>query len=394
MLKQPNEIDTSWRNPDTLKLLAVTETLDDTAVASFPAGVRLSHAKLRKLQPELYSPLAKWIYRRRTAEWLTLIKEHLLYGDSRAAVVVSTSPLIVAAYTDEIDCVALLRFDDSFVSEYALEIGSRLITANLYDYLAEPGYESDLIPGPATSERYGNFTPLIADFLTDDVERLAERKAEITADEWLRTETLGQTYLTENFARPRDGRPCWCFQPAAKSEAPPLPEKPVKPPYDPRVAKQEVIKRISFVFIFAGLTVLGIKVFRRHPPIRWLPAAVFAVMFVLTVVDLLRLPRDLKRKTIRGKRWTVKGVYLGVGAIAMAIVLVFFSEWLIYSSLGTWPAIAIWLAAFISTLAFYPWRNAEEKTQAPNFATWVIYSVLAGFVTLALAYFVALLRWL
>jgi hypothetical protein len=372
----------------------VTETLDDTALASHPARVPLSHAKLRKLHPELYSPLARWIYRRRTAEWLTRIEEHLFYGDSRAAVVVSTAPLIVAAYTDEIDCVALLRFDDSLASEYALEVGSRLVTANIYDYLEDKGYESDLIPGPATTGRYGNFVPLIADFLTDDADRLAERKAEISAEEWLRTETLGQTYLTENFARPRDGRPCWCYEPAAKSEAPPLPEKPVKLPYDPRVEKQEVIKRISFVFIFAVLTVLGIKVFRRQSYATWLGFAVFAVMLVVALVDLLRLPRDLKRKTIRGKRWSIKTAYMGVGSIAVAVVLGLFSELFIYSTLGTWPAIAIWLAAFIATLAFYPWRNAEERENAPKFWVWIIYSVVAGFITLALAYFVAFLRWL
>ena len=372
----------------------MTETLDDTAGASSPAQVQLSHAKLRQLHPELYSPLAKWIYRRRTAEWLHRITEHLFYGDSRAAVVVSTSPLIVAAYTDEIDCVALLRFDDSLASQYALEIGSRLVTANIYYYLEESGYESDLIPGPATTARYGNFVPLIADFLTNDVERLAERKAEISEDEWLRTETLGQTYLTENIALPRDGRPCWCYEPAAKSEAPPLQEKPVELPYDPVVEKQEIIKRISFVVIFAVLTLLGIKVFRRNSYSTWLPFAVFAVMFIVTVVDLLRLPRDLKRKTIRGKRWSIKGAYMGVGTIAVAVVLTFFSEVFIYSTLGTWPATAIFLAAFLATLAFYPWRNAEEKQNVPNFWIWVIYSVVAGFLTLALAYFVAFLRWL
>ena len=370
----------------------MSETLHDTAVASHPARMPLSHAKLRKLHPELYTPLAKWIYRGRTAEWLHRIGSHLFYGDSRAAVVVSTAPLIVAAYTDELDCVALLRFEDSLAKEYALEIGSRLVTANLYYDLEETGYESDLIPGPATTGRYGNFVPLIADFLTDNLDRLAKRKAEISEDEWLRTETLGQTYLMENFARPRDGRPCWCYEPAAKSEAPPLPEKPVELPYDPRVAKQEIIKRISFVVIFAGLTLLGIKFIRRPASDTWLPVAVFAVMLVVATVDLLRLPRELKRKSIRGKRWTIKGAYLAIGAIAVAVLLGVFSELLIYSTLGTWPAIAIWLAAFLATLAFYPWRNAEERENVTNFWIWIIYSVVAGFITLALAYFVAFLR--
>ncbi len=142
------------------------------------------------------------------------------------------------------------------------------------------------------------------------------------------------------------------------------------------------------------MTLLGVKVFPRHSYTTWLPFAVFAVMLVVALVDLLRLPRDLKRKTIRGKRWSIETAYMGVGSIAVAVVLGLFSELFVYSTLGTWPAIAIWLAAFIATLAFYPWRNTDEKENAPNFWIWVIYSVLAGVITLALAYFLAFLRWL
>ena len=36
--------------------------------------------------------------------------EHLEHGDSRAAIVISTDPeLLIAAYTDELDCIAMLR---------------------------------------------------------------------------------------------------------------------------------------------------------------------------------------------------------------------------------------------------------------------------------------------
>ena len=50
------------------------------------------------------------------------IAEHLIFGDSRAAVVISIYPkLIVAAYSDELDCVAMLLFPrEPFITKYNL----------------------------------------------------------------------------------------------------------------------------------------------------------------------------------------------------------------------------------------------------------------------------------
>jgi hypothetical protein len=104
--------------------------------ASDPALVRLSHDKLRRLHPSLYG-LRGLV--RATLEYnlrgvfgysRLRLREWVYHGDSRAAVVVSDLPLIVAAYTDELDCVALLRFPD----EYGLRVGARLLTANTYEW--------------------------------------------------------------------------------------------------------------------------------------------------------------------------------------------------------------------------------------------------------------------
>ena len=364
------------------------QTLDHV---SSPAGLRLSPAKLKKLQPEFYEPLSRWIWWRRRSYWFARFEGHLFYGDSRAAVVVSTEPLLIAAYTDEIDCVALVRFDDSLVSEYGLEIGSRLITVNFYYDIENVPYESDLVPGPAATGRYGNFTPLIADFLTDDVERLDNLKAEISEDEWLRTESLGQKYLAENIAHPRDGRPCWSEQPAAKSDAPPLPEKLY---YDRRVAQQEAIKRIFLMIFFGVITLWALSGVRRGSLGAGLAAVLFGSLLVVTVIGVLRLPRDIKRKTIRGKRLTIKSAYMGVGVFVITLLLAGFSEYLVYPRAKTWQ-IAIWLATFLATAAFYPFRDREAKEYAPNFGVWLIYSALAGFLTLGLMYiFVWVSGWI
>ena len=44
----------------TALLISVTKTLDDDTEATYPGQVRLSHAKLKRLQPELYGPLS-WL---------------------------------------------------------------------------------------------------------------------------------------------------------------------------------------------------------------------------------------------------------------------------------------------------------------------------------------------
>ena len=126
--------------------------------------------------------------------YLTLqrIAEHLEYGDSRAAIVVSTDPeLLIAAYTDELDCVAMLRFpNDPLVSKYALQRGSRLLTVNTYKQ--NQRLDTDLIPGPLAIPRWSGFDPIIADFVTDDMERVEARKFQIPSIEWERT----QMYVT------------------------------------------------------------------------------------------------------------------------------------------------------------------------------------------------------
>ena len=137
-----------------------------------------------------------------------------MWGDSRAAVVISTRPLLIAAYTDEIDCVAMLRFDNVLTNEYGLKVGSRLLTVNTYSDL-NGSYEKDLTAGSKTSGMFGNVHPFIAEFLTDDVDRLEKRKAEIDEDEWSRTNELGKAYVATVGALARDGRPVLSAMPAS-----------------------------------------------------------------------------------------------------------------------------------------------------------------------------------
>ena len=126
-----------------------TKTLDDSTFATDPGQIRLSRKKLRVLRPDLYGLHGLWqlvlAYFRLGWPQRTYIEEQLHCGDSRAAVVISTSPLLIAAYTDELDCIAMLRFPSEFVDQYHLSKGTRLLTVNCYGSLPDydPRTETD-----------------------------------------------------------------------------------------------------------------------------------------------------------------------------------------------------------------------------------------------------------
>lgn len=179
----------------------------ESSSASDPGYLRLSDAKLMHLRPHLYG---SWNWLALIFRWIAgahdeidCIQNQLKLGDSRAAMVVSTQPLIVAAYTDELDCVALLKCPDQLTQEYGLAIGSRLVTCNLY--YEEWPFENELIYG-REDVYYQNFIPLIADFLTDQQSRLQELKDSMAEEEWARTWQLGQ-YALQHYSHFRDGSP-------------------------------------------------------------------------------------------------------------------------------------------------------------------------------------------
>jgi hypothetical protein len=198
-------------------------TVNDTPDAQSQT-LALSHQKLKALEPELYSARSWQRFLRENGYrlaspnenadyWKNYIEENLRRGDCRAAVVVSVSPLLVAAYAGELDCIAMLRFADHLAQKYTLKAGAQLLAVNIYlewnFFLPE-----DLSPGPRSVGKYRNFAPLIADFLTDDAALVEQKKAEITKAEWQRAAIAGKDYLRRNGEKARDGRPLLCHLPA------------------------------------------------------------------------------------------------------------------------------------------------------------------------------------
>jgi TPR repeat protein len=175
--------------------------------ASNPGGVSLSVAKLKPFQDELTGN-ARSFPQQLTNDRLD---EHLQHGDSRAAVVIRTQPdLLVAAYSDELDCVILLRFDSKLATQYGLSEGSRLLTVNTYGRRDSP----DVKPGPKAQHRWTSVYPLIAEFLSDDVDRLRTRKQEIADEEWNRAFAQGKSDVEQPGFQTRNGNPYLSGTPA------------------------------------------------------------------------------------------------------------------------------------------------------------------------------------
>lgn len=183
---------------------------DDRTLASDPGCVYLAEDKLKLFRDAL--PFCD----RLTRPWCVpslLLKEHLQMGDSRAALVMQVTPrVLVAAYTDELDCVAMLEFP-AFVRRFlVIEPGTRLLTVNTYRYGSL--IASDLCPGPMNYHRYCGFYPLIAEFLSHDISRIAFRKQAIEEAEWQRTEAMARQYLAIMGGRARNGNPYYSMRPA------------------------------------------------------------------------------------------------------------------------------------------------------------------------------------
>ncbi len=179
----------------------MSEYHDDSSFASDPVDISLSHAKLSRFKKRL--PFFERLINSYPAK---MLDEHLSFGDSRGAIVMSTTPhLIVAAFTDELDCVVLLEFHKEYIHDYNLTVGSRLLTVNTYSI--GKVIASDLEQGPLSYNRYSNFYPLIAEFLTDDLLEVENRKAEISEKEWTRVSDMGKEKIQKKLTKPRNGSP-------------------------------------------------------------------------------------------------------------------------------------------------------------------------------------------
>src|SRR4051812_38434913 len=94
-----------------------------------PGRFTLSLARLRELEPDLFGLRAAFYRLRFEGDGPKALKERLrsaIYeGDPQPALVVSIDPVIVAAYSDELDAVLLVRFESAIARAHEWTMGTR-----------------------------------------------------------------------------------------------------------------------------------------------------------------------------------------------------------------------------------------------------------------------------
>jgi hypothetical protein len=155
------------------------------------------------------------------------------------------------------------------------------------------------------------------------------------------------------------------------------------------VTRFDLAKRVLVLLGLAGFMLLSLVVTRSDARTGWLGVALFGVMTVLAGVDLVKL-RNHKIVKGEGARKNVRATFTWAGTMIISIFFGLVGTLLSNLANLRRPVIAIWLATFVSTLAFYPFRGEEEK-ELKAFPLWAIYCALMGFVSVGISY---LQRWL
>jgi hypothetical protein len=197
--------------------------INSSSFASDPARLRLSDSKLRRVCPSLYlssgfGGLVRCLFRDGlgTREF---IRDMVVHGDSRAAVVMRDQPLLVACYCDDSDAVCVLQFRREDVGGAVYRVGDRLLTI-LNSFVLHRAARAnevapDLVQGDMAKPRYVNFWPLVAEFVSDDMAEIERRKAAISDGEYKHCRSLGEEHLRRFPGRVRDGRPDRSQHPAS-----------------------------------------------------------------------------------------------------------------------------------------------------------------------------------
>jgi hypothetical protein len=181
--------------------------VDGTATS--PAGLALSEKLLRRLHPELFGvrggihDLVMAPEQASSRISVLRLEEHMRMGDSNPAIVIQKTPLIIAAYSYDLDAVLLLRLPDELATRHGFEVGDRLLSINTYG----KGLPARDIEKGAEATGWDNFHPVIAELACEDEATIAVRKKKIDERFWLRAEEMGRAKLARQDIPPRDGLP-------------------------------------------------------------------------------------------------------------------------------------------------------------------------------------------
>lgn len=185
------------------------KVLDKTTYSTSAGKIHISRRKLKKLRPDLYGViglLCRLIEKKRYGRTqLRFLKEQMYFGDSNPAIVLSVEPLlIIAAYSSDLDCIIPITFTKEYVKNYNLKKGTRLLSVNT----CERGeLQKDIVLGKNNTGLWGGFSPIIAEFVSNNKQRIEEKKNEFSEELWERVYKLGVEYREKYPDSYRDGRP-------------------------------------------------------------------------------------------------------------------------------------------------------------------------------------------
>ncbi|KAJ6490365.1 hypothetical protein C8R47DRAFT_468013 [Mycena vitilis] len=166
------------------------------SAASAPGGLNASIFKCDKLEFLTTGVKQPSLGDHNQIYTLALLINHLKYGLAEPGVVVSVTPdwVKVAAYTCEFDTIVVLGFPTKAVdlvapSKTRPTVGTRVLVVSQFTYRGSPstqGVQADITMGPRSLDKWHNFHPLVAQFVSDDshAELWKERMDAIDTDLW------------------------------------------------------------------------------------------------------------------------------------------------------------------------------------------------------------------
>ncbi|MCM1259334.1 MAG: hypothetical protein NC182_00120 [Prevotella sp.] len=177
---------------------------DNNTQASNPGRIGISKEKWNELPRLLQLEKSQ---KRYFKKMFKPIRDFMMHGCAEPAIVMSVKPLLISAYSGEMDAVVMLVFPSSLAKRYHLEIGTRLIVVNTYrrwiyedDKLAK-----DIVLGPHYLGRYRDFNPIVALFLADDEQKCAKKVEKIPEEDWKIIERLSKDYREKYPQTARNG---------------------------------------------------------------------------------------------------------------------------------------------------------------------------------------------
>ena len=171
---------------------------DGNSYATSPGRMRISDEKWKYIA-EVYR--FGFLKKLRVNRQRAAVQEFISYGDTNPAIVVSTAPLLVAAYAYDLDAVVMLSFPQAFVQKYNLKHYDKLISVNTY--LSEKQHYDVFYWNNQSA--WADFCPNIVDFLSDETTKLATHKNNIPDNTWDHVKTLSAEYLKNHAYLQREG---------------------------------------------------------------------------------------------------------------------------------------------------------------------------------------------